>query len=196
MLSKKFTDAVEFARSAHGEQTRKGTEVTYLSHLLAVAAATLEAGGDEELAIAAVLHDVVEDTEVTVAELVEHFGERVARIVEACSDYTGDDPSAKPPWIERKQGAIDHIATADDDVLIVALADKTHNAMAIADGSELAGQEYWDRFTASGPETLWYYRSLLEVFDRRVSGERTARLAEAVARIDQVLAQQMAVPSS
>jgi len=191
MLTSRFDEALSFARVAHGDQLRKGKDVTYLSHLLAVSAAVLEADGDEDLAIAALLHDVVEDTPVSVADVREHFGDRVAGVVEACSDYVGDDPSAKPPWQERKQATVDHLRDLDHDALVVSLADKTHNAVSIAAGASVAGPSYWERYSPSASQTLWYYRSLLEVFVTLVEPHQTAALSAAVDEIEQILNAQL-----
>src|ERR1035438_9577292 len=129
-VSPRMADAVEFAVRAHGDQVRKGTTIPYVSHLLGVAALVLEGGGDEDLAIAGLLHDVLEDTSATAAKVEEAFGPRVAAVVEGCSD-TQEKP--KPPALERKQLYLEHLEQEDADPLPVSLADKLHNARSLLD---------------------------------------------------------------
>src|SRR5271163_4142084 len=125
-LGPRFERALLFATRKHAAQTRKGGSVPYISHLLGVAGLVLEAGGDEDLAIAALLHDVVEDCggAPMLKEVRRRFGRRVAHVVEGCTD-TDQDP--KPPWRERKENYIQHLRTADADVRLVSAADKVHN---------------------------------------------------------------------
>ena len=192
MLSERFVEALDFARMAHGEQCRKGGPVTYVSHLLAVSALTLDAGGDEDLAIAALLHDVVEDTSVELSEIAERFGDRVAKVVEGCSDYMGDDPDNKPPWEDRKRAYVEHLEHVDEDTLTVSLADKQHNAWTLANGADAEGVDFWDRFTATPQQALWYYGAVLEVFERRPPEGRTSQLSQAVAAMAEVQKRQFA----
>ena len=143
MLTARFTDAVEYARVHHRDDVRKGTTVPYLSHLLAVSALVLEHGGDETQAVAAVLHDVVEDGggEAALAEIGRRFGADVARIVAGCSDTTA---AVKEDWQLRKERYLEHLEVAGADVLLVSASDKLHNARAIlADLREL-GDELLD----------------------------------------------------
>src|ERR1039458_568701 len=128
VVSRRIADAVEFAVRAHGDQVRKGTSIPYVSHLLGVAALVLEGGGDEDHAIAGLLHDVLEDTSVTAAQVEEAFSPRVAAVVVGCSD-TQEKP--KPPALERKQLYLEHLEEADADTLLVSLADKLHNARSL-----------------------------------------------------------------
>lgn len=125
MITQRLAAALDFAVRAHGDQERKGTKIPYVSHLLGVAALVFEGGGDEELAIAGLLHDVLEDTSASSGQLEEAFGTRVTHIVEACSD-TQEKP--KPPARARKERYLEHLQTADPDTLLVSLADKLHNA--------------------------------------------------------------------
>jgi (p)ppGpp synthase/HD superfamily hydrolase len=165
-MSDRFAEAFEYAAELHQEQTRKGTEIPYLSHLMAVAALVMENGGDEDQAIAALLHDGPEDQggRDTLEEIRQRFGERVASIVEGCTD-TFEIP--KPRWKPRKLGYLEHLRTAPDEVLLVSLADKVHNLRSIARDYQELGESLWERFTASRDETLWYYETLLEIFTRR-----------------------------
>jgi (p)ppGpp synthase/HD superfamily hydrolase len=162
----RFDDALLFTAALHREQRRKGSGVAYLSHLLAVAALVMEDGGDEDEAIAALLHDAIEDH----AEHVDHaairarFGERVAAMVADCTDTPADYLGGeKPPWMPRKRAYIEHIRSGPP-ALRVALADKLHNARCILRDLRYADDSVWDRFSASREETLWYYRSLVDAF--------------------------------
>jgi len=125
MITRRLADALDFAVRAHGDQVRKGTKIPYVSHLLGVAGLVFEGGGDEELAIAGLLHDVLEDTSASEEQLEETFGPRIARIVEACSDTQA---KPKPPALERKKLYLGHLEQTDADTLLVSLADKLHNA--------------------------------------------------------------------
>ena len=161
VVSGRLAAALDFAVCAHGKQVRKGTNIPYVSHLLGVAALVLEGGGDEELAIAGLLHDVLEDTSTTSGEIAASFGTRVARIVEACSD-TQEKP--KPPALERKARYLDHLQACDPDTLLVSLADKLHNARTLLLDFRTSGPGVFDRFNLSREETLWYYDQLAKTY--------------------------------
>lgn len=165
-LTPRFERALLFATRKHAGQFRKGTPAPYISHLMGVAGLVLEAGGDEDLAIAALLHDVVEDCggEKMLKEVRRRFGKRVAHVVDGCTD-TYEDP--KPPWRQRKQEYIDHLRTADDDVHLVSAADKLHNSRHILADYYQDGEVIWQRFNGGREGTLWYYRTLLKEFRRR-----------------------------
>lgn len=160
-LSKRFDEAFQFASEVHRDQTRKGTGVPYLTHLMAVAALVGEHGGDEEQMIAALLHDAMEDQGVTREELVRRFGARVAGIVEGCTDSTAQP---KPPWRQRKEAYVAHLRQAGPETRLVSVADKVHNARSILSDLRTEGPTVWMRFTAGPQEVLWYYRALLEAF--------------------------------
>ncbi len=158
-MSAAFEDALTFAVQRHAGHLRKGTNIPYATHLLAVCSIVLEHGGDEEEAIAALLHDAVEDQKATLDEIRVRFGERVAETVAGCSDT---DVAPKPPWRERKEAYIAHLATASPSTRLVSAADKLHNARSIVFDYRLQGETLWDRFSASRDETLWYYRSVVD----------------------------------
>ncbi len=162
-LSNRFEQALVYAHKLHREQTRKGGNVPYISHLLSVAALVLENGGDEDEAIAALLHDAVEDQggKATREVILNMFGKRVAEIVDGCTDA---DTIPKPPWRERKEQYIAKLRHASSSVRKVALADKLHNARSILGDLSRDGKATWDKFTGGKSGTLWYYRTLLEVF--------------------------------
>ena len=175
LLSQRFTNALAYAATLHARQVRKGTSIPYLAHLLAVTALMLEDGGDEDEAIAALLHDAVEDQggAPTLAEIRRQYGEQVAAIVAGCSDT---DVVPKPPWRERKEHYIAHIKNAPPEVRQVSLADKLHNARAILADYQQLGDGLWSRFNAPRDDTLWYYRSLVTAF--REAGTASPMLDE------------------
>ena len=165
-LGPRFERALVFATRKHAGQQRKGAPVPYVSHLLGVAGLVLEAGGDEDLAIAALLHDVAEDCGGVpmLNQVRRRFGKRVAHIVEGCSDaFT----IPKPPWRERKEPYLKHLRTADADTRLVSAADKLHNARSIVSDYRELGEQIWERFQGKREGTLWYYRALLNEFKRK-----------------------------
>lgn len=182
-LTPRFDRALRLARELHANQTRKGTSIPYLAHLLAVTALVLEEGGDEDLAIAALLHDAVEDQGgVEVLQVIRReFGDRVADIVDGLTD-TYESP--KPPWRPRKERYIAHLLEADPDVVRVSLADKLHNARSIRADLRLQGDDLWDRFRGGKQGTLWYYHRLVEVFRQITDSPLSDELARVVADIE------------
>jgi (p)ppGpp synthase/HD superfamily hydrolase len=169
LLTEKYSEAVLYASTLHRGQTRKGNDIAYVSHLLGVSSLVLEARGDEAQAIAALLHDAAEDQggEPTLDVIREKFGERVARIVKSCSDSLAENPDEKASWLVRKTEHIAKLAVADDDVIIVAMADKVHNARAIVSDLSIHGAKTWEKFNASREQVLWYYMSNLLVAQER-----------------------------
>jgi (p)ppGpp synthase/HD superfamily hydrolase len=176
-LTDRYTAAVDYAREAHATQVKKGTTIPYLSHLLGVSSLVIEYGGDEDQAIAGLLHDVIEDCGEAHEEGVrQRFGERVARIVLACTDGTAqskaddarpDDP--KLEWEARKRRYLAHLDHVDEDALLVSGCDKLHNLRAI--GADLAnpavGSTVFSRFKGGREGTCWYYTELVEHYRRR-----------------------------
>lgn len=162
-LGRRFTDALSLASELHAGQTRKASKVPYLSHVLAVAATVLEYGGNEDVAIAALLHDVVEDCGgMSVAEVIhQRFGEHVLSIVLGCSDTT---ESPKPPWKERKDRYLEHLAEASPEVHLVSAADKLHNLQSLLREESRLGTALWSHFRAGRDGTLWYYETLVGIF--------------------------------
>ena len=162
-LSKRFNQALAYAAELHAEQPRKGTTIPYISHPLAVAAIVLEHGGDEDEAIAALLHDAIEDAggDSVRREIRARFGDAVEEIVEGCTD---SDVTPKPPWRERKEAYIEHAKDASRSVLLVSASDKLHNGRAILSDYRSLGESLWGRFNGGKEGTLWYYRSLVTVF--------------------------------
>lgn len=184
-LSEPFYAALDFAARLHAQQRRKASDVPYVAHLLAVAALVLEHGGSQAEAIAALLHDAVEDQggPPILAEIERRFGPEVARIVAACTD-TDQDP--KPPWRARKEAHIAHVTVADASVRLVIAADKLHNARSLLNDLRELGDAVWSRFSGGQRGTLWYYRAMTAAL-QSAGPEHPALLAElrrAVADLD------------
>lgn len=158
-LSARFDEALAYAHEAHRDQLRKGTRIPYISHLMAVAAIVLENGGDEDAAIAALLHDVIEDGGGDAArrEIRRRCGQRVVGIVDECTDA---EVIPKPPWRGRKEDYIARLRHASPQARLVTSADKLHNARTILADYRVVGEALWERFNAGRDEVLWYYRSL------------------------------------
>ncbi len=169
MLTARFDEAFRMASKLHRTQTRKGTEIPYVSHLMAVAALVLEHGGNEDQAIAALLHDSAEDQggRAVLREIEQRFGKTVAKIVEDCTDAWTEP---KPDWRPRKETYLATLETKQPASLLVSLADKTHNARAILLDYKAIGGELWSRFNGGKDGTIWYYTSLAEIFARRLPG--------------------------
>ena len=192
--SKDYRKALDYAAKLHQKQRRKATAVPYVSHLLHVSALVWESGGSEEQAIAALLHDAVEDQggPDTLAEIRERFGKKVARIVADCSDHDGEGPKA--PWADRKLEYLEHLETVKPSSLLVAAADKVHNSETIITSLQDEGSATWDRFNASAEEIVWYYQRAWQVL-----GDRLGREHPLVKRLDRsvgLLAVWAAVPRS
>ena len=175
MLSERFTQAVDYAREAHASQTRKGTSIPYIAHLLGVASLVLDYGGDEDQAIAALLHDTIEDQGGHHEAVIRNqFGGRVVDIVLACTDGTLEGKDVPPgrkraDWEQRKRRYLAHLAEAPDDALLVSGCDKLHNARAIVADLRAIGPAVFDRFTGKRDGTLWYYREITDVFSGRAA---------------------------
>ena len=162
-LGQRFEDALVYATQKHSGQTRKASGIPYVSHVLSVAALVLESGGDEDQAIAALLHDAVEDCggAPILADIRQRFGDRVAFIVAGCTDT---DQIPKPPWRARKDDYLRHLREAPEDVRLVSVADKLHNVRSIVADYRALGDAVWERFAGRKDGSLWYYRALLDVF--------------------------------
>ena len=184
ILTDRFDRALLYATHVHGGHVRKDTSTPYIAHLLAVAATVLEYGGDEDLAIAGLLHDSVEDAGGTARldDVRNRFGARVARIVEACSDSLADTARGEPKahWQDRKTRYLKDLEKADKDVLLVSLADKVHNARSILRDLKKPGihEKVWNRFNAPKKLQLWYYGKLADTFCKMMPGQLSDELQE------------------
>jgi (p)ppGpp synthase/HD superfamily hydrolase len=186
-LSYRFEQAMQVAVRLHGNQLRKGTRIPYVAHLLAVAALVLEDGGDEDQAIAALLHDAPEDQggRAALEQIRTLFGEHVAQLVDGCTD-SYDIP--KPPWRQRKENYLAHLPSVSSEVQRISLADKLHNARSILADLRLSGNAVWKRFTGGKEGTLWYYKSLVQVFQALDPSPMSAELSRVLLEIERLAA--------
>ncbi|HEY1659471.1 MAG TPA: HD domain-containing protein [Candidatus Sulfotelmatobacter sp.] len=184
-LGPRFLRAFEFAAEKHQGQARKASSIPYIAHLMGVASLVLEFGGDEDLAIAALLHDVVEDCggEPMLREVRQRFGTRVAKIVDGCTDAY---EIPKPPWRERKENYIRHLKTADAGTRLVSAADKLNNVRSILADYREVGEVVWERFNGGREGTLWYYRTLLDEFQRTKSNRLVREFKLAVRELEEM----------
>ena len=182
-LGTRFNEAFLFAAEKHASQTRKKTDVPYISHLMSVASLVLEAGGGEDEGVAALLHDVVEDCGgyPVLEEIRQRFGDRVATIVEGCTDaYT----IPKPPWKQRKLDYLEVLRRADEDVRLVSAADKLHNVRSILADYRREGDSVWERFSGRRDGTLWYYRAVLDVLRQGKANRLVDELERVVTELE------------
>ena len=209
ILTERFRDALGFAAKLHSEQRKKGTNIPYVSHLLAVASLVLEDGGDEDEAIAALLHDAIEDqgpeyqsdyrmeprqgVPALKRDMELHYGSRVLEIVEACTDT---DEFPKPPWTERKEAYLKHLEKASKSALRVSCADKLHNARSILTDYQEVGDQLWSRFNKGWDQQRWYYDELVKIFNRRYPSPLSRNLESTVAELKEAVTpnRQMKLP--
>jgi len=158
--------AIEVAAKAHEGQVRKGTDIPYISHPYAVGMMLAEAGCSPDVVAAGILHDTVEDTYVTLDYLRANFGEKIASIVEGCSE-----PHKSAAWEERKKHTLEYLRTAPWEVRVVACADKLHNVRSIANDYRQVGNAVWQRFKRGKREQEWYYRGLVEALCDTPTGQ-------------------------
>ena len=184
-LGSRFLRAFLFAAEKHKRQARKASTIPYIAHLIGVASLVLEAGGDEDLAIAALLHDVVEDCggAPMLKEVRRRFGVRVAKVVEGCTD---SDTDPKPPWRERKENYIRHLTRANAGTRLVSAADKLNNVRSILADYRQVGEKVWERFNGGREGTLWYYRSLHEEFQRSKPNRLVREFGLAVRELEEI----------
>lgn len=185
-LSERFIEALVFASQLHANQTRKGSGVPYIAHLMGVASIALEHGANEDEAIAALLHDAIEDQggEATREEIRRRFGDTVTEIVNGCTD---SDTTPKPPWRQRKEAYIAHIPNASASVRLVSAADKLYNARSILNDYRLLGDTLWERFHGGKNGTLWYYRTLVTAFRSLESTPLIDELDRVVSELEELV---------
>lgn len=186
-LTRRFEDALVYAAQLHAEQVRKGSGVPYVSHLISVAGLTLEYGGGEDEAIAALLHDAVEDQggPATRAEILRRFGPEVTVIVDGCTDT---DAIPKPPWRARKEAYITQLRFAPRPVRRVSACDKLHNSRTLVMEYRRCGEALWDRFHGGREGTLWYYRSILDALSPEGIGDLIDELNRVVTELESLAA--------
>ena len=178
-LGERFDKALQYASSHHREQLRKGSQVPYMTHLMSVSALVMEHGGSEDQAIAALLHDAVEDARPgeggdVLREIRQEFDDAVADMVTACSDGLNESGERRGTWQERKQAYVDGLLHKSLDALLVTAADKTHNGLCIAADVRRYGAGFWKTFNASPEELVWYYTSVRDVVAERLPGSSIA----------------------
>lgn len=183
----RFIDALAFTMQLHADQRRKGTTVPYIAHLLGVTSLVIEQCSTEDEAVAALLHDAVEDQggPQTREEIRRRFGEAVVAIVDGCTDT---NVTPKLPWRKRKEDYLAHIADASPSVRRVSSADKLHNARAILMDYRALGESVWDRFISGRDGTLWYYRALVEAYRAVEPTPLVDELDRVVAEIERLAA--------
>ena len=193
LLTDRYSAALTYTAALHAEQRRTTSGEPYLAHLLAVCALVLEDGGDEDEAIAALLHDAVEDQggEPTLRAIRERFGSRVADLVAACTDPTGTDT-----WRQRKELYLARLQTAEPAALRLSLADKLHNARAILRDLRQEGATTLERFSGGRDGVLWYYRSLTNTYVARRPGYLAEELDRVVSEIERLVASQTPRPAT
>jgi len=181
----RFCEALEYAVQLHERQYRKGSDTPYIAHLLSVTAIVLEHGASEDEAIAALLHDAVEDQGGAPVreEIRRRFGPAVTAIVEGCSD---SETIPKPPWRERKEEFLAQLPAAGRSVHLVSAADKLHNARALVDDYREHGESLWDRFSGGRAGTLWYYRAVADALASALPGPLVQKLESAVSELERV----------
>ncbi len=179
----RFCEALQYAVQLHAPQRRKGSDTPYIAHLLSVTAIVLEHCGSEDEAIAALLHDSVEDQGGAPVreEIHRRFGPVVAAIVDGCSD---SETIPKPPWRERKEKYLAHLPAAGRSVHLVAAADKLHNVRSLVDDYSEHGESLWDRFSGGRAGTLWYYRAVADALASALPGPLLQKLEAAVAELE------------
>lgn len=185
-----FDEALLFASEVHRLDKRKGTGKPYISHLLGVCSLVVDYGGDEDMAIAALLHDAVEDHggRPMLERIRQRFGERVARIVDGCTDSYAENPDQKAPWRERKEAYLARVRDEDADARIVSAADKLYNCRTIVRGVKKHGLCVLDRFNGGRRNTVWYYSQLVQAFREAGTHELVEELALAVAELESLSA--------
>ena len=168
-LTSRYIEAVAYANEHHAKQTRKGKDVPYMAHLLAVSSLVLEAGGDEDQAIAGLLHDVAEDHggAERLKEIKEKFGTRVEETVRACSDSITDDPDNKEAWLTRKRKYLQQLKSEAADALVVSAADKLHNSRDTLADIKREGIQTLNRFNGGAEGTVAYYTALWVILSER-----------------------------
>jgi (p)ppGpp synthase/HD superfamily hydrolase len=192
-LGPRFTRAFLFAYAKHKDQARKASRIPYITHLMGVASLVLEAGGDEDLAAAALLHDVVEDCggRPMLKQVQRLFGKRVAEIVDGCTDaYT----TPKPPWRKRKESYIRRLKKEDAGTRLVSAADKLNNLRSILSDYREIGESVWSRFNGGRDGTLWYYRTLRDEFLRKDKNRIAKDLDRAVKELESLTGRHAAHP--
>jgi (p)ppGpp synthase/HD superfamily hydrolase len=190
-MTERFTEAMAYAAELHNEQIRKGSRVPYIAHLLSVTALALEHGANEDEAIAALLHDAIEDQggDATRQEIRRRFGDTITEIINGLTD---SDVQPKPPWRERKEAYIAHLGSASPSVLLISACDKLHNATSILRDYRRIGEDLWPRFRGGKDGTLWYYRALVTTYHQYFQSPLVEELDQVVTELEALAASRQA----
>ena len=185
MNSPRFRLAFNYAATLHAADVRKGAKIPYISHLLDVCAIVLRYGGNEDAAIAALLHDAAEDHggKPRLVDIQMNFGKAVAKVVRECTDST---ETLKKPWEVRKRSYVRHLQKASRAGLLVSAADKLSNTRAILADHYVIGDEVFKRFKRPKRRTMWYYNALCRVFSTHLRGDLPKELRRTVAELNRV----------
>lgn len=194
-LTARFTAAIDYARILHIEH-RKGTSIPSMSHLLGVASLVMGEAGQvpfavtEDMIIAAILHDAVEDHGglPRLENIRSNFGENVARMVEGLSDSLSEDPNDKAPWEERKASYLEHLRTESPQVQLISAADKLYNSRTVLDEYRSIGPRVWDRFKRGRKQQLWYFKELLKIFKSAGTNRIVEEFERVVLKLDRISA--------
>jgi (p)ppGpp synthase/HD superfamily hydrolase len=181
-LTDRFTQALTYATHLHTHQLRKGSTITYISHLLSVAALVLEDGGDEDSAIAALLHDAIEDQGglPTRIQIHQQFGDYVTQLIDACTE---SDTYPKPSWKQRKLQYLQQLQHIPDDAIRITLADKLHNARSILRDLQISPEQTWQKFNAPPADILWFYQSCLTILQKRSQSPMVKELQQIISQL-------------
>lgn len=195
-MTNRFVEAVKLAVRLHRDQSRKGSDVPYISHLLRVAGLVLEFGADEDTAIAAMLHDAVEDQGglETAARIRKQFGPRVERFVIGCSDSVTGTDQPKRPWRERKESMIACIDDLDPEAQLIIACDKLDNLRSTLKEYPKVGADLWKRFSGGRDGTLWYYRSMIDALREAGGCPLLDELEHAFQRLQQFIREKEKTP--
>ena len=190
--SERINQALVVVAKAHDSQTRKGTDIPYISHPVAVALLASEHTDDEDVIIGALFHDVLEDVSPDIyseQEMRADFGDRVTDLVKAVSEDKRPDEPEKP-WKERKVAYIEHLRQeADTGAVVISAADKTHNLLSIIQDYQVHGDDLWSRFNAPKEEQLWYYQTVTGVIKEKLEpGVLIDRLIELTRQLGEIVA--------
>jgi GTP pyrophosphokinase len=190
-LSKRFVDALNFAVTLHAQQQRKVSGAPYAAHLLGVASIAMEYGASETEAVAALLHDAIEDQGGAAMreQLQRRFGDEVTAIVEGCTDAVAQP---KPPWRQRKEAYVAHLRHASPSVCLVSAADKLHNARALLQEYRARGEAVWGHFRGGRVGMLWYYEALVAALKQAGSTPLVEELERTVTELEREVAKNVA----
>lgn len=192
-LSRRFSDAIDYARILHIER-RKGTNIPYMAHLLGVATLVMGEAGHvpfpvtEDMVIAALLHDAAEDHggRLRIDDIEQNFGEHVAKLVEGLSDSFEENPSQKVPWRERKLTYLDRLRKESEQVQLISIADKLYNARAILEDYRIIKSSIWARFKRGRNDQMWYFNELQKIFERPKLGRIVHEYGRVISKLDKL----------